>query len=93
MAPELINQEKHGRRVDIWSLGCTVIEMASGKHPWPNCKTYPELILSVMTKKMPPIPGHLSPVAKEFIRLCCEFDKNLRPKAHELLKHAFIASE
>ena len=34
MAPEIFNQEKHGRKIDIWSLGCTVIEMASAKHPW-----------------------------------------------------------
>jgi serine/threonine protein kinase len=92
MAPELINQERHGRRVDIWSLGCTVIEMATSKHPWPTCRTYTELILSVMTKKCPPIPAQLSDTAKDFIRQCCTFDKGLRPKAHELLKHPFIAS-
>ena len=34
MAPELLNQEKHGRRIDIWSLGCTIIEMATANHPW-----------------------------------------------------------
>lgn len=37
MAPEILNQEKHGRKVDIWGLGCTVIEMASAKHPWYFC--------------------------------------------------------
>jgi len=34
MAPELINQKKHGRKIDIWSLGCTIIEMATAYHPW-----------------------------------------------------------
>ena len=34
MAPELINLQKHGKKIDIWSLGCTVIEMATGNHPW-----------------------------------------------------------
>lgn len=34
MAPEVFmksNSEGHGRAADIWSIGCVIIEMASGK--------------------------------------------------------------
>ena len=34
MAPEIINQNKYTRKTDIWSLGCTLLELATGKTPW-----------------------------------------------------------
>ena len=60
MAPELLTHQVYGRRLDIWSLGCTIIEMATGTHPWKDCKGLPELILLVMNEKCPPIPSFLS---------------------------------
>jgi serine/threonine protein kinase len=34
MAPEILYGSPYGRRSDIWALGCTILEIASGKHPW-----------------------------------------------------------
>jgi hypothetical protein len=47
----------------------------------------------MMTYKCPPIPEHLSDVAKDFILQCCQYDKKLRPKTEGLLQHPFLADD
>lgn len=90
MAPEMIMQKGYGRKIDIWSLGCTVIEMASGMHPWPDVKNYPTLVLEILNQKIPAIPDHLSDHCKDFIKQCLRHDKKARPRPAELLSHPFI---
>lgn len=34
MAPEVIRQNSYGRKCDVWALGCTVLELVTGKPPW-----------------------------------------------------------
>jgi serine/threonine protein kinase len=34
MAPEVVKQSAHTNKADIWSVGCLVVEMFTGEHPW-----------------------------------------------------------
>ena len=39
MAPEVIGSQKgkgYNSKVDIWSVGCVVLEMWAGRRPWPD---------------------------------------------------------
>lgn len=60
MAPEAIKGIKVGRRSDIWSLGCTMVELATARHPWPNIKDLGQLFNKIVSGEIPEIPSDLS---------------------------------
>ncbi|CAL5377615.1 unnamed protein product [Camellia sinensis] len=94
MAPEVILQTGHSFSVDIWSVGCTVIEMATGKPHWSQQhQEVAALLHIVITKSYPPIPEHLSAEAIDFLLKCLQKEPNLRPAASELLQHPFVTRE
>ena len=94
MAPEVINGKGYGRRADIWSVGCTVIEMFTGQHPWPQLEnTWAAMFFIAKTTSGPPLPESASDVAKDFLRACFVLDPKGRPTASQLLQHAFVAGD
>ncbi|MCO5598438.1 hypothetical protein L7F22_052533 [Adiantum nelumboides] len=91
MAPEVIMATNTGYEyaVDIWSLGCTVIEMVTGKPPW--CDLEAAAAMFKVTKVgAPPIPENLSADGKSFLRLCLQRNPADRPTASALLEHPFV---
>ena len=61
MAPEILRRKGHGIPVDIWSLGCVVIEMLTGRAPWTALTTdFEEIIGYIVSGIRPPYPKHLS---------------------------------
>ncbi|XP_054800903.1 mitogen-activated protein kinase kinase kinase NPK1 [Prosopis cineraria] len=94
MAPEVILQTGHSFSADIWSVGCTVIEMATGKPPWSQQYQEVAALFHIgTTKSHPPIPDHLSAGAKDFLLKCLQKEPVLRPSASELLQHRFVTGE
>ncbi|XP_078180041.1 mitogen-activated protein kinase kinase kinase NPK1-like isoform X4 [Carex rostrata] len=94
MAPEVILGTGHSFSVDIWSVGCTVIEMATGKPPWSGQYQEVAALFHVgNTKSHPPIPEHLSSEAKDFLLKCLQEEPGLRPTASDLLQHPFVTGQ
>ncbi|CAM4785220.1 unnamed protein product [Rotaria magnacalcarata] len=79
----------YGPEVDIWSVGCTVIEMATGKRPFHHIATHSALLFKLGNDKQPPdIPSELSDITKDFLAKCFE-PTHKRPSARDLLNHPF----
>ncbi|GMI91193.1 hypothetical protein HRI_002788600 [Hibiscus trionum] len=95
MAPEVLkavmkkdSNPSHALAVDIWSLGCTVIEMLNGKPPWSDFEG-PQALFKVLNQN-PPVPEALSPEGKDFLHCCFQRNPAERPSAAMLLEHPFV---
>lgn len=99
MAPEVIHsmveEKKQGysAKVDIWLLGCVVLEMFAGQRPWSNEAVISAIYKIGKTKLAPPIPEDISAEAKDFLDKCFTIDSEARPTACELLKHEFMSPD
>lgn len=91
MAPEVICQKKYGKKADIWSLGCTLIEILTGSPPWgklDNC--YHAITRIGKSNDIPEIPSNISETFKDFILNCLKRDPNERASLKMLRKHPFV---
>ena len=89
MAPEVVKQTSYTRKADIWSLGCLIVEMFTGEHPFPNCNQL-QAIFQIGQRAKPATPAEASAEGKAFLELTFEFDHEKRPEADELLQNPFL---
>jgi len=94
VAPEVLQQEGgHGRKADIWSLGCVVVEMATAEDPWGKgaFDNFMQAVNVVMrSDRTPPVPEGLPAAGVEFLGRCLRRAPEERPWASDLLDQALV---
>ncbi|RYQ84345.1 hypothetical protein Ahy_B10g103554 isoform D [Arachis hypogaea] len=79
----------YGLPADIWSLGCTVLEMLTGKIPYSHLECM-QALFRIGKGEPPPVPDSLSRDANDFILQCLKVNPDDRPTATQLLTHSFV---
>ncbi|KAJ4866858.1 mitogen-activated protein kinase kinase kinase 13 [Raphanus sativus] len=90
MAPEVIRGEYQGPESDVWSLGCTVIEMLTGKPAWEDLGV-DSLSRIGFSDELPVLPVKLSDTGRDFLDKCLKRDMSQRWSCDQLLQHPFLS--
>ena len=90
MAPEIVQQNAGcNTSCDIWSVGCTVIELITGNPPYyelhPMCALF-----RIVNDEYPPLPEQVSGELRDFLLKCFQKEPLIRQSATDLLKHAWL---
>ncbi|KAL7835496.1 hypothetical protein SRHO_G00278430 [Serrasalmus rhombeus] len=89
MSPEVINGEGYGRKADVWSVACTVVEMLTQKPPWAEYEAMAAIFKIATQPTKPNLPEGVSDACRDFLRQVFVEEK-WRPTAEVLLSHPFV---
>lgn len=92
MAPECFQVDGYiTEKVDIWSLGCCLVEIFGGPLPYEHARQMSQVILLILKQKCPPtVPNNFHPEVRKILKQCFEFNPSRRPCVGEIqlvLKH------
>ncbi|KAF7336951.1 MAP kinase kinase kinase mkh1 [Mycena venus] len=95
MAPEIIRTQYkvYDRKADIWSLGCIVLEMLTGKRPWFNMEAVAVMFkASHLDLVLPHPPGDLAldSGATDLMEKCLALKPEDRSSAVQLRQHPYL---
>ncbi|EPS43216.1 hypothetical protein H072_2794 [Dactylellina haptotyla CBS 200.50] len=89
MAPEVIELVGATTASDIWSVGCTVIELLAGNPPYYDLSPM-QALFRIVSDDHPTLPDGASGAVRDFLMQCFQKDPNLRVSARKLLRHPWI---
>eukprot|EP00471_Norrisiella_sphaerica_P011227 CAMPEP_0184505088 /NCGR_PEP_ID=MMETSP0113_2-20130426/52804_1 /TAXON_ID=91329 /ORGANISM="Norrisiella sphaerica, Strain BC52" /LENGTH=752 /DNA_ID=CAMNT_0026894759 /DNA_START=280 /DNA_END=2538 /DNA_ORIENTATION=+ len=88
MAPEVVLYQGYDTSCDVWSLGCTIVEMTTAYHPWKEYDNPLSCAYAIgQSDKLPSYPNDLSSDLEDLILKCLNRDKTKRPRCSELMLH------
>ncbi|SCV04048.1 LAME_0H15324g1_1 [Lachancea meyersii CBS 8951] len=94
MSPESVtgSEKENFGSGDIWSLGCVVLEMATGRRPWFNLDNEWAIMYHVAAGHVPQMPSkdEVTELGRNFVVSCLDQDPNKRPTAMHLLRDPWI---
>jgi len=98
MAPERLRGDEYGVHSDVWSLGISLVEMATGDFPYPTDSSRKddnlqamELIQCILNEDPPRLSmDSFGLEFVDFISKCLSKSSQYRPKPDDLLEHNFI---
>ncbi len=97
LPPEVIRNECDAPPTsqDIWALGCTIIEMATGKRPWHEFDNEWAVMFHLGVGRIPTLPTveQLSPIGTAFVTACLTQNPVERPTALQLFDHLWLVDE
>eukprot|EP00755_Sulcionema_specki_P010567 Sspe_Gene.46817::Locus_23517_Transcript_2_2_Confidence_0.667_Length_3173::g.46817::m.46817 len=89
MAPEVIKLSPITAAADIWSLGCTAVELLTAHPPYHNLIPQ-SAMFHVVKDPHPPFPEGISDLLRDFLSQCFHKEPPARPTAAALLQHPWI---
>jgi hypothetical protein len=91
LAPEVVRETSYNEKSDVWSIGCTVIQLLSGKPPWSELSNAFAVVFKIGNTKDPPMfPPNISANATDFLRQSLAIDPRERPSVKELRNHPWF---
>jgi len=97
MAPERVeppdpSNPDYDVRADVWSLGISLVELATGVFPYPGCRNEFEVLMKIINEPAPQLPHNLtfSDDFQSFVNVCLQKNLKYRPKFDALLEHPFL---
>jgi aurora kinase len=88
LAPEIIKEQGHDKRVDIWCIGVLLFELITKKVPFQG-KDLETLKSNILHLKIS-WPQEMNPDAKDLISKILKLDPNQRMPLEEMLEHPFF---